>query len=42
MVQNFLGDELEPIDEWEAMLTADAAEQSGEADLGLGRIVALC
>ena len=48
MVQNFLGDELEPIDEWEAMLTADATEQSGEADLGYretpagfeGRVVA--
>ena len=34
MLRNFEGDELEPIEEWEAMLTADAEEQAGLGDLG--------
>ena len=34
MLRNFEGDELEPVEEWEAMLTADAEEQAGLGDLG--------
>jgi GNAT superfamily N-acetyltransferase len=34
MLPNFEGDELEPIEEWEAMLTADAEERAGLGDLG--------
>jgi GNAT superfamily N-acetyltransferase len=34
MLDNFEGDELEPIDEWEAMLTVDADEQAGLGTLG--------
>ena len=34
MVPNFEGDELEPVEEWEAMLSADAEERAGEGELG--------
>ena len=34
MLKNFEGAELEPVEEWEAMLTADAEEQAGLGDLG--------
>eukprot|EP01047_Picozoa_sp_COSAG01_P086091 COSAG01_NODE_19203_length_1024_cov_1.943784_1_plen_203_part_10 len=34
MTTNFIGDELEPVEEWEGMLSADASERAGLGALG--------